>query len=56
MWFLGRQKIAELLLENGASVNFSNDSGYTALHWASYQGNMHFSSNEHFVTSILIRL
>lgn len=39
MRFLGRQKFVELLLENGANVNFSNESGYTALHWAAYQGN-----------------
>ena len=32
--------VRELLLEHGADINHGNNAGYTALHWAAYEGHV----------------
>ena len=33
----GHEKIAELLIANGAEVNTKNENGWTPLHWAAHK-------------------
>lgn len=37
----GNEEIAELLIKNGANVNFTNDEQTTAIYLAADQGNLH---------------
>ena len=34
----GHDRISDVLIKNGADVNFSNSDQHTALHWAAYRG------------------
>lgn len=40
VFFSGYEKIAEILIENGADVNATNSNGYTALTFAARNGNV----------------
>lgn len=49
--FLGREKVAELLIRNGANVNQKDHQGKTPLHLAAEQGNSVIQINILFISA-----